>query len=179
MLWPIIVPSAVLGIFAVMPSDAAKAQESGQWFGKGVIVATVNKSVAAQDAPDHSLMLFECDGAVVNAEGKAFLDKARYQLVGLVDSAVGGHGYKTFTEADGSKVFAKYTVTEAKLPDILGKFEFTGGTGKYTGITGSGDFHVVMLSDVTQYDELHGHYTIPMAATGSSTPPSTAGKTAE
>jgi hypothetical protein len=45
-------------------------------------------------------------------------------------SGVSGHGYKTFTEADGSKVFAKYTVPQVKLPDILGTFEFTGGTGK-------------------------------------------------
>jgi hypothetical protein len=76
---------------------------------------------------------------------------------------VSGHGYKTFTEADGSKVFAKYTVTQVKLPDILGTFEFTGGTGKYMGINGGGNFHVVMLSDAAQYDELRGEYTIPAA----------------
>jgi hypothetical protein len=149
------------GFVLVSTAVPSNAEENGKWYGKGVIVATLNKSVSAQDLSDHSLMLFECDGAVVNAEGKPFLDKARYQLVGLVDSTVGGHGYKTFTEADGSKVFAKYTVIEAKLPNILGKFEFTGGTGKYAGITGGGDFHVMMLSDVTQYDELHGEYRIP------------------
>jgi hypothetical protein len=38
-----------------------------------------------------------------------------------------------------------------KLPDILGTFEFTGGTGKYMGIKGGGNFHVIMLSDAAQY----------------------------
>jgi hypothetical protein len=99
-------------------------------------VAVSEKTVKTEDRPDHTLSIFDCDGAVINAEGKPFLDKARYQIVGLVDSGVSGHGYKTFTEADGSKVFAKYTVTQVKLPDILGTFEFTGGTGKYMGING-------------------------------------------
>jgi len=47
----------------------------------------------------------------------------------VVDTGVIRGGYKTFTEADGSKVFAKYTVTEFKLPEVNGTFEFTGGTG--------------------------------------------------
>ncbi len=142
-------------------SSPMAVAETNKWFGRGVLVEVGGgKTVTTEDQPDHKLMILDCDGAVANAEGKAFLDKARYQIVGIVDTAVGGHGYKTFTEADGAQVFAKYTVTEVKLPDIKGTFEFTRGTGKYAGITGGGNFHVTVLSDKTQFDELHGEYTL-------------------
>src|SRR3954447_14136122 len=149
----------------VSGSITATAEESDQWFGRGVLVAVSSKVAKAGDRPDHSLSVAEYDGAVFNADGKPFLDKARYQIIDFTDAGVSGIGYKTFTDIDGSKVFAKYTVKEAKLPDIRGVFEFTGGTGKYTGITGSGEFHVAVVSDAAQWDELHGRYTIPGSGT--------------
>ena len=101
------------------------------------------------------------DGAIHNADGKPFLDKARYQVVTLSDSAVGRRGYKTFTEADGTKAFATFNVTEFKPPVINGTVEFTGGTGKYAGITGKGTFHLVFVGDKVATDELIADYTIP------------------
>ena len=158
MRWSIYTATALAISALCSPLSAA---ETNKWFGKGVLVEVGGgKTVATEDQLDHKLMILDCDGAVVNADGKPFLDKARYQIVGIVDTAVGGHGYKTFTEADGAQVFAKYTVTELKLPDIKGTFEFTRGTGKYEGIKGGGNFHVMVLSDKTQYDELHGEYTL-------------------
>jgi hypothetical protein len=67
-------------------------------------------------------------------------------------------------------------VKEVKLPDIRGVFEFTGGTGKYTGIAGSGEFHVGVVSDAAQWDELHGRYTIPGSGTASAAGMPTASK---
>ena len=145
----------------------AAAEDSGHWHGLSVLVATDKKVAKVDDRADHTLYLTEYDGAVYNGDGKPFLDKARYQVVALVDTAVTPRGgYKTFTEADGSKVFAKYTVTEAKMPDVRGTFEFTGGTGKYEGITGNGTFHDVFVSDKAAWDELVGEYKIPTAAAG-------------
>ena len=106
-------------------------------------------------------MVNDEDGAIHNADGKPFLDKARYQVLALTDSTVGTRGYKTFTEADGTKVFATFKVTEFKPPEINGTIEFTGGTGKYAGITGKGTFHLVRVSDKAAWDELIADYTIP------------------
>src|SRR5690349_5752546 len=140
---------------------AVAAEESGQWFGRAVLVTVSSKTAKAQDRPDHTLSVTECDGVVFNADGKPFLDKARYQIVDFTDAGVSSIGYKTFTETDGSQVFAKYTLKEAKPPDLHGVFEFTGGTGRYAGITGGGEYHVVVVSDTALWDELHGRYTIP------------------
>jgi hypothetical protein len=145
-------------------SSPAAAQQSGHWHGVAALVSVDQKTVKLEDQPNHVVNVNEEDGAIHNADGKPFLDKARYQVLALTDSAVGGRGYKTFTEADGSKVFAKFTVTALKLPEIDGTFEFTGGTGKYIGITGNGKFHLVRVSDKAAWDELVGDYTIPAAA---------------
>ena len=121
----------------------AAAEEFGHWHGLSVLVITDQKAAKVEDRANHMVYVTEYDGAVYNGDGKPFLDKARYQVVALVDVGVIGGGYKTFTDADGSKVFAKFTVTEGKRPDIRGTFEFTGGTGTYEGITGNGTFHVI------------------------------------
>ena len=164
--------AAMLAVSGGLP---AAAEESGQWFGRAVLVTTSSKTSKVEDRPDHTLSIAECDGVVFNGDGKPFLDKARYQILDFTDAGATSVGYKTFTETDGSKVFAKYTLKEAKLPDLRGVFEFTGGTGKYAGITGHGEYHVVLVSDTAAWDELRGEYSIPAATSGSSTPPAALG----
>jgi hypothetical protein len=144
----------------------AAADDSGHWRGLVALVVTDQKTVKVDDGTDHVVSVNEQDGAIHNADGKSFLDKARYQVVSVVDTGVIRGGYKTFTEADGSKVFAKFTVTEFKPPVVNGAFEFTGGTGKYQGITGNGTYHYVRVSDKAAWDELAGEYKIPTAAAG-------------
>jgi hypothetical protein len=148
-------------------AGAANGQETGKWFGKAVLVQVgTAKAINLEDKPNHLVLLAEFDGVVFNGDGKPFLDKARYQVVDMADGS-SRSGYKTFTDADGSKVFAKWTLKEAKLPDLKGTFEFTGGTGKYAGITGQGEYHVGVINDSLLWDELRGEYKIPggMAST--------------
>jgi hypothetical protein len=151
----------------------AVAEEAGQWHGKGVLVVIEKTSMKVEDRANHTVAATEYDGAVFNDEGKPFLDKARYQVVAVNDAGVLRVGYNTFTDADGAKVFAKYSVTESKPPEHHGTLEFTGGTGKYEGITGSGTFRIVYISDRVGWDELSAEYTIPAATKGSSKPPTT------
>ena len=139
----------------------AAAQETGHLHGLATLVFTEQMMVKLDDQPNHVVLMIKEDGAVYNADGKPFLDKARYQVVTLSDSAVGRRGYKTFTEPDGTKVFATFTATEFKPPVVNGTIEFTGGTGKYAGITGKGTYHLVNVSDKAAWDELIADYTIP------------------
>ncbi|HEX6840747.1 MAG TPA: hypothetical protein VF113_04435 [Stellaceae bacterium] len=156
---------------AIAASPPAVAEETGHWEGKGVLVVSSRTMLKVEDSANHSVSLTEWDGAIFNGQGKSFLDKARYQVVAPVDTAGARGGYKTFSERDGSKVFAKFIGTEAKPPEFRGTFEFTGGTGKYEGITGNGTFHLVMVSDKAAWDELVGDYKLPTPLAGSTTPP--------
>lgn len=164
--------SAAVATAIAAASPPAVAEESGHWEGKGVLVVTARSAVKLEDRANHSVSLTEWDGAVFNGQSKSFLDKARYQVAAPVDTAGARDGYKTFSEGDGSKVFAKYTPTEAKPPEFRGTFTFTGGTGKYEGITGNGTYHLVMVSDKAAWDELVGDYKIPTPLAGSTAPPS-------
>jgi hypothetical protein len=155
----------------------AAAEESGQWFGKAVLVEVSSKTAKVEHGSDHSVSVVEYDGVVFNGDNKPFLEKARYQVVHVFDAGA-AHGYKTFTDPDGSKVFARYTLKEMKLPDLRGVFEFTGGTGRYAGITGGGNYHVVIVSDTASWDELRGEYRIPAAASGTASGAPSTGTTA-
>jgi hypothetical protein len=157
-----------IGILVALGVASPAVAEEGDWHGKSVLVTIDRTSKQLTDRANHAVAIYEWDGAVYNGDNKAFLDKAQYHVVGLVDTGVQAGGYKTFTEADGSKVFAKYVVTQPSPRGADGKFEFTGGTGKYEGITGNGTFHFVMLTDRTAVDELAGHYNIPDRMVGSS-----------
>ena len=152
--------------FMLAANLPAAAQETGHLHGLATLVFTEQMMVKLDDQPNHVVLMIKEDGAVYNADGKPFLDKAHYQVVALSDSAVGRHGYKTFTEADGTKVFGTFTVTEFKPPVINGTVEFTGGTGKYAGITGKGTFHLVSVGDKAATDELNVDYTIPTQVAG-------------
>jgi len=161
----------------VTPTAAAAEDEAGQWFGRAVLVVTSHKAARLEDRANHTVSLSEMDGVVFNGDGRPFLDKARYQVVDLFDAGASMGGYKTFTDADGSKVFARYAVTAPGRPEARGTFEFTGGTGRYQGIAGRGEFRITWLNDTTAWDELRGEYRIQTAAaaTGSGTsPPTTA-----
>lgn len=143
----------------------AMAQDSGVWNSKAVLVAIGTKSVTLEDQKDHTISITEYDGVAFNADGKPFLDKARYQVTNVTDTGgLANGGYKIFTDPDGSKVFAKYVLTEAKMdakqPELNGRWEFTGGTGKYKGISGRGTYHVVVVSDTALWDELTGEYKL-------------------
>lgn len=97
-----------------------------------------------------------------NDAGSGLLDKARYQVIYMSDSGgmVSG-GYKTFTMADGSRVYAKFADTEANPPVYKGTWEFTGGSGRYAGIKGKGVWTYTSVADGVAWDVFEGDYEMP------------------
>lgn len=154
--------SAALAFGLLVLSATAWAGESGKWRGLGVLVDTTVDTVSVADQENHLLMLGQSDGVVFNDTGDAFLHNARYQVGWMYDTAgmVSG-GYKTFTLDEQSKVFGKYEVTEATGAVLKGTWEFTGGTGKFEGITGQGNFTYTGIADGVGWDVLEGSYEIP------------------
>jgi hypothetical protein len=156
--------AAVVMVLAALGGPPAVAEEGGQWRGKGVLVVVDKLSMKVEDRANHTVAATEFDGLVFNEEGKPFLDKARYQIVAMNDAGVLRAGYNIFTDSEGAKVFAKYTVTESKPPEHNGTFELTGGTGKYEGITGTGTFRIVYINDRVGWNEFSADYAIPPPA---------------
>jgi hypothetical protein len=153
---------APIAITLVLASGtAAWAEEGGRWRGKAVLVTTQVTTLNVADQKDHAMMLGDDHGLVFNEDDKDFLDKAEYRVQWMVDTGgmVGG-GYKTFTASDG-QVFAKFVITKFTDAGGSGTWEFIGGTGKYKGITGRGNFNTTNVTPTVYWDLLEGEYKIP------------------
>ena len=140
--------------------EPALAGTKGKLNSHAVLVTGKQDMIKVDDKPDHTVLYAEMDGVMFSNDGGKFLDKARYQVVYVSDSSgmVSG-GYKTFTESDGSKAFAKFKDNEGDPNN--GTFEFIGGTGKYAGIKGHGTWTFTSVADTVAYDILQGEYELP------------------
>jgi hypothetical protein len=79
-------------MLAMAATWPAVAEETGHWHGLGGLVIVDKKAVNLEDRPNHTAGISEFDGAVFNADGKPFLDKARYQVVSITDT--GGNRWR-------------------------------------------------------------------------------------
>ena len=152
------VPLVLLATLA----SPVQAEQGGKWRGRAVLVTTQTMQAKVADTTDHAVEVGVQEGVVFTKEGGDFLANAHYQVVYLNDSAgmVNG-GYKTFTVADDSKVFAQFTIRESNPTRILGDWKFLNGTGKYQGVTGNGTFEVGIVADRVMWDVLQGEYKLP------------------
>lgn len=93
---------------------------------------------------NHVFFVGEFSGTVFNDAGKGFLHLAAVVCPGVDDitnRVSNAHGYCTITDQDGDKI---YVVWKCKGgPRCEGDFQWTGGTGKYTGIKGDNTFYGV------------------------------------
>ena len=71
-----------------MATLPAAADDSGHWRGLAALVVTDQKTAKVDDGTDHVASISEQDGGIHNADGAPFLDKARYQVVSVVDTGV-------------------------------------------------------------------------------------------
>jgi hypothetical protein len=152
-----------VGVVAVAASGPpALAGETGTLKGRGVLVVTSSQTIAVPGRPDHQVIPSVMDGSMITDERGAAFDGARYQIVDMVDSAgmVNG-GYKTFTTADGSMLFARYRTLDGSGAHYTGKWEITGGTGKFEGATGGGTWDGTFVADSVLIDTMDGIWTTP------------------
>ena len=103
-------------------------------------------------------------GAFFNDTGKGFLHNSSSVCVGYSDIVNGhfdSHGYCVMTDTDGDKAFATWTGT-GDYPNLSGPFQWTGGTGKYTGINGDNMFWGVFIPGTDQgYVRWEGKWKLP------------------
>jgi hypothetical protein len=138
----LLVGTTVLGATA----EAQQLPKSGKYTGKYAEYGVPELSHAYELEKGHVFYLGQSNGVFFNDVADGFLDKTAVtcavanDLVNGVSRALNGHCI--ITDKDGDKVF---TVYEAKgsAPGIMaGTFQWTGGTGKFTGIQGDNTFQV-------------------------------------
>lgn len=123
------------------------------------------EAVDVGDAEGHRLRMGDAVGIAFNAAGGGFLDAAEYVVKTIADEGKTGGitmGYKIFTTQDGSKAFARFEgKRQTAGGPAEGTFQFTGGTGKFQGLKGSGTWWAVGVGPGLTYDRMEGEYELP------------------
>ncbi len=82
-------------------------------------------------------------GVSVSDTGKGILHNTSGHVVGGLHAVKGAYedsGFVTLTRPDGDKVFYTYKASGTLGKGAKGTFTFVGGTGKFVGIHGGGEF---------------------------------------
>jgi hypothetical protein len=86
---------------------------------------------------------YEGSGIYVSDIEEGFLNNASMHFLGALHAVNGAFeesGFMVSTVPDGDKVFATWKGSGNLGKDAKGTYTYVGGTGKYTGITGGGEF---------------------------------------
>jgi hypothetical protein len=82
-------------------------------------------------------------GVSVSDTGKGIFHNASGHVVGGLHAVKGAYedsGFGSYTLPDGDKVFFTYKASGTLRKSAKGTFTFVGGTGKFVGIQGGGEF---------------------------------------
>ena len=106
------------------------------------------------------------NGVFLSDNSGGFLDRTQVLCPGVNDIvnglSQGLHGYCIITDEDGDKAFAKWSGVDETPGVGGGPFEWTGGTGKYAGITGDNTFQYALIGDTLAYSVVwEGEWQLP------------------
>lgn len=147
----------------------AAAQENIHIAGKWSMTIAKQDTFAVGDAKDHYFSLSRAVGTNLSAGENKFMDGGEAVNVSLSDLVRGNgphHGYATLTH-ENSSVYCRWegrvmTTIIKDAPEISfeGTFSWTGGTGPYVDIRGTGTFKGYYTSSTTYTVEWAGGYTV-------------------
>jgi hypothetical protein len=108
----------------------------------------------------------EFNGTVFNDAGSGFLHETAWICPGMNDLRNGislaAQGYCVVTDKDGDKAFLTWKGHKGTAPNKgSGDFQWTGGTGKYTGLKGNNTYEAVVITPTSGYSILKGEWQLP------------------
>ena len=131
------VPALAVASLLPLSVQAADLPREGSDNFTTVLVVTLANTMQ-QDT--QSLVTYEVDGVARNDAGGPMFNLFGVRCLGMEEgpdpSKFTGHGTCTWTDPDGDNIFTPYSATIGRR----GTLEVTGGTGKFAGITGNGEW---------------------------------------
>ena len=142
---------SVLALALITSSANAQQQpKSGKYTGKFGNVLT-NQTYELEKG--HVYNVQTGHGVFFNDVAGGFIDKADVVCPGVTDTVDGiiraGSGYCIVTDGDGDKAFLSYQLKGITPTSNEGTFQWTGGTGKYTGLQGNNVFRPTRIGKTT------------------------------
>jgi len=121
------------------------------------------QSFEVGDRPNHSFMITKgtCTWTKpVEIEGVETKTDAVTQFIEVRGNRGRGHGYVVNTLSNGDKTFVRVAGQQSE-GSVEGKWTYTGGTGKFSGIKGSGTHKCKGKGDGSSDCEIEGEYELP------------------
>ena len=142
----LLVSTTVLGATA----EAQQLPKSGKYSGK---FGAQGAGQTYELEKGHVFFVGMYHGVFFNDVADGFLDKTEVTCpiaVDIVDGVNGGsHGHCIVTDKDGDKAFSVYQGKGTGPGSTSGTAQWTGGTGKFTGIQGNSTYHVTGIGKTT------------------------------
>lgn len=104
---------------------------------------------------NHAVAISSLAMTAVNARGSGFLNNMAGRCIGMATldndaKTVESHGRCVYADASGDQIFEKYDyAVQAQGTGLRGTAEWTGGTGKFAGISGDVELTNTRLSSMT------------------------------
>jgi len=104
-------------------------------------------------------------GTFFNDQGKGFLHESSWvcpAISELIKGKGNAQGHCIVTDKDNDKAFAVWKGTIDPSAGFNGDYQWTGGTGKYTGIKGDNTFRATLIGSTTEgRGLLKGEWRLP------------------
>jgi hypothetical protein len=126
----------VFSVSTVYSETAKEGSDTGKNYATGT-------SKALPMGEERLHVTYEGSGIYVSDIEEGFLNNASMHFLGALHAVNGAFeesGFMVSTVPDGDKVFATWKGSGNLGKDAKGTYTYVGGTGKYTGITGGGEF---------------------------------------
>ena len=140
---------AIALVFVIGGTAQAQLAKSGKYSGQ---YGWSSSGTAFEMEEGRTIWVGSYGGAFFNDAGKGFLHNSSTLCVGYSDIVKGyfnSHGYCVVTDKDGDKAFITWTGT-GDYPKLSGPFQWNGGTGKYTGMSGGNMFFAEFIPGTDQ-----------------------------
>ena len=149
---------------------AGELPKEGTFSVKIVADATYRALKAVTTGEERLQFNHEGHGVTLNDAGEGFLHDASFHAMGAFHAVNGvmeggDRGFFVFFDTDGDQVFLTY-LSQGSLAATTATFKLVGGTGKYIGITGGGEWKWKSVTPVAEgtfqgYISAKGHYKLP------------------
>lgn len=129
-----------LGLVFVASTAFSEMAKEGSHSGKNYSTGTT-KAIPMGEERLH--LTIEGSGIYVSDEEDGFLNNASMHLLGTLHAVKGvfeDSGFIVFNLPDGDNVYATWKGTGNLGKDAKGTITYVGGTGKYAGLTGGGEY---------------------------------------
>jgi hypothetical protein len=155
--------SALTLVLAVGATAEAQGPKQGKYRG---MVGARGAGAIHELEKGHVFFVGGYSGVFFNDVANGFLDKSSVECPGVNDIvnglSIGMHGYCIVTDKDGDKAFLVWKGKDTSPNVGGGDFQWTGGTGKYSGIKGNNTYRYTGIGTTPAYSVVwEGEWQLP------------------